>query len=177
MDREALIDILRDRFERNPHRHPDYAWKEVEQRLREDSALLEAVLWMEESGGEPDLASLEGRDRPIYVDFSKESPEGRRSLCYDREARIGRKKNAPASSVLEKAEEAGLSLVDEALYYQLQDLEPLDEKTQSWVVTPPEIRRLGGAIFCDRRFGRTFTYHNGADSYYASRAFRAYITL
>lgn len=132
---------------------------------------------MEESGGQPDYLDRKEFGGPAYVDFSQESPEGRRSLCYDQEAREGRKKNAPASSAMESCKEMGVSLLTEAQYFALQEMEALDRKTSSWIQAPEEIRALGGGLFCDRRYGRVFCFHNGAESYYASRGFRAMLPL
>ncbi len=165
------------RFEANIYRHPKMSWENFQAKLTENDSWEKAMIWMEDTDGEPDLVVLESLDKPIVVDMSKASPSGRRSLCYDKEAREKRKKNAPESSVMEEAERFGVEVVDEDLYFRLQEVEPFDEKTESWLKTPDEFRKLGGALFGDRRYNRVFVFHNGADSYYASRGFRAYFVF
>ena len=173
-----MLDILKKRFLDNRQRHPDLSWEMVEGRLRENEAALAALQRMEESGGEPDvIGCLPGTDRLLFCDCAKETPAGRRSLCYDEEALKKRTKNPPAGSVELQAREMGVELLTEELYYRLQDLGEFDLKTSSWIATPPALRRLGGAIFCERRYGRTFTFHNGADSYYSVRGWRAYLLV
>lgn len=172
IDKRELLEILKDRFERNMHRHEGLTWDFTEKLL--DSKLLEVISKMEESGGQPDLFIFEDRSL-AYVDMVKESPDARRSLCYDREALEKRKSNKPLNSALEFAEEIGIELLDEKTYLFLQSTESFDEKTSSWLKTPDDVRKLGGALFGDRRFGRAFIYHNGADSYYSVRGFRGYI--
>lgn len=171
--RQELLALLESRFERNPRRHPGLAWADVRARLEKHPAKLTALAEMERTGGEPDVV---GHDRSTgeldFCDCAPESPAGRRSACYDREARQGRKQNAPKTSALELAEAMGIELLDEDAYRALQALGEFDTKTSSWLQTPPAIRERGGALFGDRRYGRVFTYHNGADSYYAARGFR-----
>ena len=174
MNKTRLLETLETRFIDNKPRHPDLDWSVVQEALDTDEALLAAVTWMEATGGEPDVLVLPIFDQPVYVDMSQESPKGRRSVCYDGEARLGRKKNPPEQSAIEWAEEQAVTLLSEEQYRAVQELEALDEKSSSWVLTPGEQRLLGGALFCDRRYARVFTYHNGADSYYAARGFRVY---
>lgn len=161
--------ILRDRFESHEERHPGVAWADVEERL--DAAALEALAYMEETGGEPDVLAYGGG--MFLVDCSRESPAGRRSCCYDEVAREARKRNKPTMSAEAELVAHGLRMVDEDMYHHLQTLGDFDTKTSSWVRTDDDVRGQGGALFGDKRFGRTFIYHNGADSYYASRGFRA----
>ena len=173
-----MLDILKKRFLDNMERHPELSWELVESRLRQNEAALTALLRMEESGGEPDtIGYLPGTDRLLFCDCAKETPAGRRSLCYDVEALKKRTKNPPAGSAQQQAREMGVELLTEELYYRLQDLGEFDLKTSSWIATPPAIRRLGGALFCERRYGRTFTFHNGADSYYSVRGWRGYLAV
>jgi hypothetical protein len=170
---KALLEVLRLRFEKNGKRHSGIDWAEVEERLVSNPAKLESLRLMEESGGEPDLIGREGPGKAlVFCDCAAESPAGRRSLCYDPEALAARKENKPASSAVGMAAEFGIELLDEAQYRALQELGPFDRKTSSWILTPPALRKLGGALFCDRRYERVFVYHNGADSYYAARGFR-----
>jgi hypothetical protein len=171
-----LILILKTRFDAFPNRHPNYTWLEVEQALAINFQVLESIYWMEESGGEPDVVELDEKNL-VFCDCSAESPLGRRSLCYDREAMLSRKENAPANNAMGLAHEKGLTLLDELLYRKLQSFGKFDSKTSSWISTPAEIRLLGGALFADFRFGRTFVYHNTAQSYYGARGFRGYVTL
>ena len=174
----ALLQTLRERFERHMERHPGLTWAAVERRLKARPEALAALDFMERTGGEPDVVSLtEGSEDIIYVDCAAESPAGRRSLCYDRAALDARKENKPAHSAMGLAEEQGLALLDEEQYRALQRLGQFDRKTSSWVLTPPAMRKLGGALFCDRRYERVFAYHNGADSYYAARGFRAWLKV
>lgn len=171
-----MIDILKKRFLENMSRHPDLSWEEAEGRLAGNERALEALRRMEETGGEPDTI---GWDREtgklIFLDCSAETPAGRRSLCYDDEALKKRKKNPPSGSALSMARDMGCSLLTEALYRRLQETGEFDLKTSSWIGTPQEIRSLGGALFCERRYGTVFTFHNGADSYYSVRGWRGYI--
>lgn len=166
------MDALRDRFETHPERHPGIRWDDVERAL--DSFGLRSLSYLEETGGEPDVLLF--REHLYLVDFSPESPQ-RRSVCYDREARLGRRRNPPSGSARELAEANGLELVDEDMYLAMQGLSPLDEKTSSWIATPETIRGRGGALFGSRRYDRAFVYCNGADSYYAARGFRACLPL
>jgi len=167
------MDALKQRFLKNMHRHKDISWDMVEPKLNDE--ILKKVQWMEDTGGEPDVIQYQGS---LYiVDMSKESPKGRRSVCYDQASRIGRKKFPPETSALELCARNQVSLVDEAMYEHLQKVETMDLKTSSWLLTEPSVRNLEGAIFGDHRYGRTFIYHNGADSYYGVRGFRTYIKL
>lgn len=177
-EEQSLLEQLEKRFKEQMHRHPDVDWKDVESRLQEQPDALAVLKQMEQTGGEPDLVT--DPDAPsvlTFIDCAKESPAGRRSGCYDQRAREARKKNPPATSALEQATEMGVSLLTEAQYRMLQALEPMDLKTSSWVATPSSIRDQGGALYCDRRYDTVFVYHNGADSYYASRGFRGCLTL
>ena len=173
-----MLDKLRTRFYKNTPLHSGLDWAQVEKRLLEDPKALEILRRMEDGGGEPDTIGFDGETgRLIFCDCAKESPSGRRSLCYDDEALKKRKNNPPAGSALAMAREMGASLLTEELYCRLQSLGEFDLKTSSWVKTPEEIRQKGGAIFCERRYGRVFTFHNGADSYYSVRGFRCYILV
>ena len=173
-----MTEQLRKRFEENRQRHPDLCWEDVEKLLRDNPEVLEVLKRMEETGGEPDTI---GRDpesgKLIYCDCSKETPAGRRSLCYDEEALRKRTKNPPAGSAMEQTRQIGIKMLDEPLYRKLQELGEFDLKTSSWIETPEEIRKLGGALFCERRYKTVFTFHNGADSYYSVRGWRGYILL
>ncbi|MDE3182429.1 MAG: DUF4256 domain-containing protein [Bacteroidota bacterium] len=171
---EELIGILKSRFEKNIHRHKNIQWAKVEETMKSNPQKLWSLSEMEETGGEPDVVSYEKETGEfIFFDCSAESPKGRRSLCYDREALNSRKEYKPANSVLDMAEEMGVELLSEEQYRQLQQLGEFDLKTSSWIQTPEKIRKLGGALFCDRRYDTVFVYHNGAESYYAARGFRA----
>ncbi len=173
-----MIELLKNRFNENMIRHPDLSWETVEARLRDHADLLEILKRMEESGGEPDTIGFDDETgRLVFCDCSKESPAGRRSLCYDDEALRKRAKNPPAGSAVHQAEETGVRLMTEALYRRLQTLGEFDLKTSSWIETPDVIRRLGGALFCERRYGAVFTFHNGADSYYSVRGWRGYLLV
>ncbi len=171
--REELLSTLRTRFEANMPRHKGLAWSEVQARLEASPDKLQALDQMEKTGGEPDVV---GHDRKtgeyVFHDCSAESPKGRRSLCYDREALNSRKEHKPANSAVDMAAAMGIELLSEEQYRVLQKLGEFDTKTSSWVLTPPGIRKLGGAIFCDCRYRTVFVYHNGAESYYAARGFR-----
>ena len=173
-----MLDLLKRRFEKNMHRHPNLRWAEVEMLLSANPEAIATLERMETSGGEPDAI---GRDemtgRIIYCDCSGESPAGRRSLCYDEDALRKRTKNPPAGSAVRQATDMGAELMTERLYRRLQTLGEFDLKTSSWIATPDDIRRLGGALFCERRYGTVFTFHNGADSYYSVRGWRGYILL
>lgn len=171
--RDALLAVLQARFERHTARHAGIAWSAVRKRLDAKSAKLQALQAMEETGGEPDVVGLEKKSGEIlFVDCSAESPAGRRSTCYDRAALDARKENKPAAAAVEMAAEMGIELLTEEQYRRLQELGEFDVKTSSWIATPPAIRKLGGALFCDRRYDTVFVYHNGAQSYYAARGFR-----
>lgn len=155
------------------HRHKGIAWAEVEDKLKRNPGALRTLRAMEETGGEPDVIGRDSEAGQLtFCDCSAESPAGRRSVCYDREALDSRKENKPQNSAVEMAAEMGIELLTEEQYRELQRLGEFDAKTSSWVKTPPDVRSLGGALFCDRRYGRVFLYHNGAQSYYAARGFR-----
>jgi hypothetical protein len=171
--RDELLATLRNRFEKNMHRHTGLDWSGVQARLTDDPRKLWSVQEMERTGGEPDVVGRDSRTGEYIVyDCSAESPKGRRSVCYDGAALEARKEHKPKTSALDMAAAMGIDLLSEAQYRELQALGPFDTKTSSWVQTPAEIRRLGGALFCDRRYDHVFTYHNGAESYYAARGFR-----
>ena len=173
-----MLEELKTRFYKNMTLHAELDWALVEKRLLDDPKAMEILQRMEESGGEPDTIGFdEETGKLIFCDCSKESPSGRRSLCYDEEALKKRLKNPPAGSAVGMAQEIGVSLLTEELYRRLQSLGEFDLKTSSWVKTPEEIRQKGGAIFCERRYGTVFTFHNGADSYYSVRGFRSYILV
>lgn len=173
-----MLKTLRTRFERNLSRHRELDWADVEARLQGRPDALKALQAMEDSGGEPDVIGRNGETgQLVFCDCSAESPAGRRSLCYDGKALASRKENKPKGSALEMAASMGVSLMTEDQYRALQALGEFDMKTSSWVGTPPEVRALGGALFCDRRFGKVFVYHNGAESYYAARGFRATLAV
>lgn len=173
-----LLGTLKERFEKNMNRHPNITWDAVRERLEARPDKLQALHEMERTGGEPDVVKLDAATGEfIFYDCSPESPTGRRSLCYDREAREGRKKHPPSGSVMELAASIGIELLTEEEYRELQQLGEFDLKTSSWVKTPANIRHLGGALFCDRRYNHVFVYHNGADSYYASRGFRGLLKV
>jgi hypothetical protein len=176
--REKLLKTLQSRFVANKARHPRIEWAAVLARLDARAPKLAALQAMEQTGGEPDVVAIGSAGGELsFVDCSAESPAGRRSLCYDREGLESRKENRPAGSTVEAAAAMGIELMDEAQYRALQGLGEFDLKTSSWVLTPPSIRKLGGALFCDRRYGQVFTYHNGAQSYYAARAFRGVLRV
>ncbi|MGN7399979.1 DUF4256 domain-containing protein [Cytobacillus praedii] len=171
---EDLLGILKERFERNMNRHKGLEWAKIQAKLEANSEKLWSLNEMERTGGEPDVVEHdEKNDEYIFFDCSAESPAGRRSLCYDHEALESRKKHKPENSVIEMATSMGIELLTEEKYRALQKLGNFDKKTSSWVKTPSDIRELGGALFCDWRYGHVFVYHNGADSYYAARGFRA----
>lgn len=171
--REELLSALKTRFEKNRNRHKDMEWAEVQIRLETNSEKLWSLHEMERTGGEPDVV---GHDKKtgeyIFYDCSAESPKGRRSICYDREALESRKEHKPENNALDMAAVMGIELLSEEEYRELQKLGSFDTKTSSWIKTPAGIRKLGGAIFADFRYGNVFVYHNGAESYYAARAFR-----
>lgn len=171
--REALLRTLKGRFEQNMHRHPGLTWAKVQARLGSNPEKLRALQEMEASGGEPDVIGRGNSDACVFFDCSPESPEGRSSLCYDGEALESRKKLKPRSSAMQMAAAMGVEILTEEQYRELQQFGEFDTKSSSWLKTPAEIRTLGGAIFGDRRFGRVFVYHNGAESYYSGRGFRA----
>jgi hypothetical protein len=171
---KELLSILKTRFEKNSNRHKGLDWSKVEARLEANPEKLWSLNEMERTGGEPDVIGLDKKTGEyIFYDCSAESPKDRRSYCYDREALNARKEHKPANSVIDVAAAMGVELLTEEQYKELQALGKFDSKTSSWVLTPPEIRKHGGAIFCDFRYNHVFTYHNGAESYYAARGFRA----
>ena len=173
-----MIELLEKRFSENPARHPNLSWEYVRTRLLESADSLEILKRMEETGGEPDVIGLDsGTGKLIICDCAKETPAGRRSLCYDDEALAKRTKNPPKGSAASQAEEIGVKMMGEELYRRLQKLGSFDLKTSSWISTPEDIRKLGGALFCERRYGKVFTFHNGADSYYSVRGWRGYILV
>jgi hypothetical protein len=171
--RKELLGALKTRFEKNMNRHKGLEWAEVQAKLEANAEKLWSLNEMERTGGEPDVV---GHDKKtgeyIFYDCSAESPRGRRSICYDGEALAARKENKPADSAMDMASDMGIELLTEEEYRAAQKLGEFDTKTSSWVKTPSDIRKLGGALFCDRRYGTVFVYHNGAESYYAARAFR-----
>ncbi|EXB25300.1 hypothetical protein J537_2705 [Acinetobacter baumannii 1437282] len=173
-----LFDILKQRFEQNMHRHKDLNWADIEGRLQQQPEKLWSLHQMEETGGEPDIIVLDAQSLEIvFYDCVVETPKGRRSLCYDRAALDARKEHKPDNNAIDVAEAMGVELLTEEQYRQLQAIEHFDLKTSSWVKTPEDVRALGGAIFCDSRYGRVFTYHNGAQSYYATRGFRGRLKI
>lgn len=171
--REALLTTLKARFEKNKNRHTDIEWAAVQAKLEANPAKLWSLDKMEETGGEPDIVGYDQQTGEyVFYDCSAESPKGRRSICYDREALDARKEHKPADSAMDMAAAMGIELLTEEEYRALQELGAFDLKTSSWIRTPAAIRKLGGALFCDRRYNHVFVYHNGADSYYAARGFR-----
>lgn len=174
---KELLRALRQRFESNLQRHKDIEWPEVEARLEGHRDALKSLQAMEASGGAPDVIGRDKNGLFTFCDCSEESPTGRRSLCYDREARNSRKEHKPESSAVEMAAEMGVALLTEDQYRALQELGEFDTKTSSWIETPADVRERGGALFCDRRYGRVFVYHNGAQSYYAARGFRGAVSV
>jgi hypothetical protein len=171
--REDLLSELKGRFEKNMDRHKGLLWAEVQAKLEANTEKLWSLHEMEKTGGEPDVVGQDDKTGEyIFYDCSTESPKVRRSLCYDREALESRKEHKPKDNAVDMAAAMGIELLTEEQYRELQKLENFDTKTSSWVKTPPDIRKLGGAIFCDRRYNRVFVYHNGAESYYAARGFR-----
>jgi hypothetical protein len=174
--REALLKGLETRFQKNMHRHKGITWAKVQAKLEADPQKLSSLQEMEATGGEPDVVSQDAK-AIIFYDCSAESPKGRRSVCYDRQARQGRKEHAPKQSALEMAAAMGIEVLTEEQYRELQMFGEFDTKTSSWVETPAAVRKLGGALFCDRRYDTVFLYHNGADSYYAARGFRGLLRV
>lgn len=170
---EELLKILKTRFEKNMNRHNGLEWAKVQAKLEMNTEKLWSLYEMERTDGEPDVVGFDKETGEfIFYDCSPESPKGRRSVCYDREALESRKNHKPQNSAIDMAREMGIEILSEEQYRELQKLGHFDTKTSSWVKTPENIRKLGGAIFCDRRYDTVFVYHNGADSYYASRGFR-----
>jgi hypothetical protein len=175
---KELLSVLKKRFEKHMDRHQGMDWSKVQAKLEANPKKLWSLDEMEATEGEPDVIAYDQqKDEYLFCDCSSESPKGRRSLCYDQEAWNSRKEHKPAGSVLERAAEMGIELLTEEQYRELQQLGNFDTKTSSWVKTPEAIRKLGGAIFCDRRYGTVFMYHNGAESYYAARGFRGILRV
>lgn len=175
---ETLFKILQERFIKNMDRHKNLEWEKLRIKLEEHPEKLWSLNAMEETGGEPDVIECDGKtDHYIFYDCSKESPSGRRKLCYDQEALENRKANKPEGSALAAASAMGIELLTEAQYHALQQTGDFDTKTSSWILTPPDIRNRGGALFCDRRYNHVFVYHNGAESYYAARGFRGLLRV
>ncbi|KGX86633.1 DUF4256 domain-containing protein [Pontibacillus litoralis] len=176
--REELLKVLEARFEKNMHRHQGVEWTNVQAKLDANSDKLWSLNEMEITGGEPDVFDYnEEKDEYVFCDCSAETPKGRRSVCYDREALESRKKHKPENNAMDMVTAMGIELLTEEQYRALQTLEEFDKKTSSWVQTPSDIRELGGALFCDYRFGHVFVYHNGAESYYAARGFRGLLRV
>ena len=176
--RTALLRTLANRFEKNMNRHKGLKWADVQQKLEAQPAKLRSLFEMEETGGEPDVIGFDKKKGEyIFCDCSAESPMDRRSVCYDPEALESRKEHKPKHSAIGMAAEMGIEILSEEEYRALQELGEFDLKTSSWVKTPPAIRKLGGALFCDRRYDHVFTYHNGAESYYGARGFRGIVRV
>jgi len=172
-DREEFLTKLKGRFGKNMNRHKGLEWADVQAKLEANTKKLWSLNEMEKTGGEPDVVGFDKKTGDyIFVDCSAESPKGRRSLCYDRQALDERKEHKPENSAVDMSAAMGIELLTEEQYRELQKLGEFDTKTSSWIKTPPDIRKLGGALFCDHRFGQVFVYHNGAESYYAARGFR-----
>lgn len=175
-EKQELIYTLKDRFQKNLKRHKKLEWSKIEEKLNNNDEKLWSLYEMEKTGGEPDIVDYDSKkDEYIFYDCSPETPTGRRALCYDQEALNSRKEHKPKSNVINMAEEMEVNLLTEEEYRFLQTLGEFDTKTSSWIKTPDKIRKLGGAIFADRRFDTVFVYHNGASSYYSGRGFRASI--
>ncbi len=175
---EELIQILKTRFEKNPKRHENIKWEDVQKKLESSPENLWSLNEMERTEGEPDVVGHDKKTNEyFFIDCSAESPKGRRSLCYDRKALDSRKENKPANSAIDLANEIGIEILNEKQYRELQTLGNFDLKTSSWIKTPDEIRKLGGAVFCDNRYNTIFLYHNGAESYYAARGFRGVLKV
>ena len=175
---ETLLALLKTRFDNNINRHKDIEWSNIEAKLKSDSGKLWSLNEMERSGGEPDVIGYNKEtDEYLFCDCATETPKGRRSICYDRAALDSRKEFKPENTALDLANEMGIEILDEAQFRYLQQFGQFDTKTSSWIKTPAEIRKLGGALFCDYRFGTVFVYHNGAESYYGARAFRGLLKV
>lgn len=170
-----LLEKLQERFEKHMQRHRNINWSDILAKIENDPTILKKLDNMENTVGEPDVYLIDGE--LYFIDSAKESPQFRRSLCYDKEARINRKTRPALLSVEEMAKDLGIELLNEKLYLKIQEIDDLDDKTSSWLKTEEAVRKNGGAIFGDKRYGRTFIYHNGADAYYGSRGFRGYIKL
>lgn len=170
---EELLQTLKARFEKNSHRHSGLEWARVQAKLEAHPEKLWSLQQMEDTGGEPDVVGQDPKTGEyIFYDCAAESPKGRRSICYDRAALDARKEHKPQDTAIDMAAAMGIELLTEAQYRELQQLGHFDNKTSSWIITPPDIRKAGGALFADYRYGHVFVYHNGADSYYAARGFR-----
>ncbi|WP_035649608.1 DUF4256 domain-containing protein [Flavobacterium sp. ASV13] len=177
-EQEQIISILKVRFEKNLSRHADIDWTKVETKLIANPEKLWSLLQMEKTEGEPDVVAYDkSTNEYIFFDCVAESPKARRSLCYDRKALDSRKEHKPKNSAVDMTAEMGIELLTEEQYRQLQELGNFDTKTSSWIATPEDVRKLGGAVFCDFRYGRVFLYHNGAESYYAARGFRGCLKI
>jgi len=175
---KVLLSVLKARFEKNKNRHKGIDWVAVQAKLQANPEKLWSLDEMEVSGGEPDVVGFDKKTGEyIFYDCSAESPKGRRSICYDHEALESRKEHKPANSAVELAKDMSIELLTEAQYRELQQLGEFDLKTSSWILTPPDIRKRGGALFCDRRYNTVFLYHNGAESYYAARGFRGMLKV
>lgn len=175
---DELLKVLEIRFEKNSSRHQSLSWDKVEQKLKANPQKLWSLDEMERTEGEPDVIGYDEKTKEfLFADCSAESPKGRRSICYDHEALEKRKEHKPQNSAVNMAEEMGIEILNEEQYKELQKLGKFDAKTSSWILTPPEIRKLGGAIFSDFRYNTVFVYHNGADSYYAARGFRGLLRV
>lgn len=173
-----LLELIKERFSKNMNRHKGMKWLDVKSRLEGNSKKMYSLHEMEKTGGEPDVVGFDKKTGEfIFFDCSEESPKGRRSLCYDKQALDSRKENKPKNSAFSMAEEMGIEMLSEDQYSELQKLGSFDTKTSSWIKTPTETRKLGGAIFGDKRYGRVFIYHNGAESYYAARGFRGFLKV
>ena len=178
VQREQLLNVLNNRFEKNMHRHKGMTWNEVTHRLETNNSALWSLQQMEQTGGEPDVITGDhSSGQFIFCDCSPESPKGRRSLCYDWEALESRKEFKPENTVIDMAAAMGIELLGESEYRALQQLGQFDCKTSSWIKTPKDVRKLGGALFADYRYGRVFIYHNSAPSYYAARGFRGLLQV
>lgn len=176
--KEELLGALKARFEKHRNRHEEINWEDVQAKLEADTGKLWSLYEMERTAGEPDVVGYDSKTGEyIFYDCSAESPKGRRKLCYDREALEARKKYKPENNAVDLAASMGIELLTEEQYRELQKIESVDLKTSSWVQTPAAIRKLGGALFCDRRYDTVFVYHNGADSYYTSRGFRGLLKV
>lgn len=176
--KEDILKILKERFKKNRNRNKDLVWEEIQSKLEKNPNKLQALIQMEKTEGEPDLVKFDSKEKVyIFMDCSAESPKGRRSLCYDRKALNARKQHKPSNSAMDLANEMGIEILNENQYRELQETGEFDLKTSSWILTPDDVRSKGGAIFCDRRYGKVFTYHNGADSYYAARGFRGILKV
>ena len=175
---ETLFNTLKARFEKNPNRHQGLDWAAIQAKLEANPAKLRSLYEMEETGGEPDVVGLDTQTGEyLFYDCSAESPKGRRSVCYDHEALESRKEHKPDDSAVGMAADMGIELLNEEQYRTLQQLGKFDTKTSSWILTPADIRKLGGAVFCDFRYGHVFVYHNGAESYYGARGFRGCLSV